>query len=292
MDADAEPPTRPGFIGVFHALQLFGATAISAFGWAMCEFLGWDAQPWVGLWFCGALLAYNVDRVKEDPVDALNVPLRWRVTRRWRRWNTAVAALAGTVIVVVPVVRGDWLTLALVVVGSAMCLGYSLPRVGARLKDVPVLKTLLPPSVVAAAIFALPALHGAPRPDWLALLLAIGWAWTFLLANMLLCDLRDLAGDREAGTRSLPVMLGEKGTRRLIAGLAAIGTLLAGAAAWGSATATIWWVVAAGTPVAIGGLLIATRQRCSEAFYEWWVEGMFFLPVLAQGAGWLIGVVG
>jgi len=280
----AAPPPRPAIVRALHALQLYGAVAIAAFGWGVCGVVGWEAGPWVALWFAGALLAYNLDRVKDDPVDAVNVPERWRATRRWRRWNGAVAGLAGAVLLGLPVVRGDWLTFALVVGGSATCLAYSLPRLGARLKDVPVLKTLLPPTVVAASIFALPWLHGAPLGDATTLAAAIGWAWSYLLANMLLCDLRDLAGDRRAGTRSLPVLLGEKVSRRLVAALAGAGAGLALIAAGRSWPAPAWVVLAAATPLVVGLLLRATRRRRSEGFYEWWVEGMFFLPALVCGA--------
>ncbi len=268
---------------LLHTLHLYGAAAITAFGWAMCELLNWEAIPWLPLWFCGALLIYNADRLRSDPADALNVPERVAAMQRLRGWSAALVGLAAAVLLAVPWRRGDWMTLALVLGGSGVCLSYSIPLAGFRLKDVPVLKTFFAPTIVAAAIFALPWLHeGAPANRVLFALTAVR-AWGFLLFNMILCDLRDVDGDQCTGTRSLPAALGVTRTRRLLmAMIVAIEVLTLAALALASAAHfRQWTLMALVAPLYLGALLVAVRKPRPERFYEWFVEGMLFLPALA-----------
>lgn len=272
---------------LLHTLHFYGAAAITAFGWAMCRLLDWDAAPWMPLWFSGALLIYNADRLRSDPADEVNVPQRTATVRRVRGWSALVAAVAATVLLALPVVRGDWITLALVLGGGLVCASYFLPLTGFRLKDVPVLKTFFAPTIVAAAIFALPWLHeGAPPSRTLFALTALR-AWSFLLFNMMLCDLRDVEGDRRTGTRSLPSLLGPARSRAVLVGLiVAIEALTFAALAFAPAAQLgAWRWIAVGAPIYLGALVVAVRRPRPEAFYEWYVEGMLFLPALATAIG-------
>ena len=256
---------------------------MAAFGWGVCQLLDWDASPWWPLWFCGALLIYNADRLRSDPADTVNVPHRVQAVQRLRGWSALVVALSGTILLALPLLRGDGITLALVIGGALGCISYSIPVLGFRLKEVPVLKTFVAPTVVAAAILALPWLHaGAPADRALFAVVAVR-AWGLLLFNMILCDLRDVEGDRRTGVVSLPGFLGERGTRRLLVGLLiaieSLAFLIAARAPAGHAIA--WRILSAVGPLYLGWLIAAVRVRRSERFYEWWVEGMFFLPALA-----------
>lgn len=235
------------------------------------------------LWFCGALFIYNADRLRRDPADALNVPRRESAAQRLRPLSAAMAALSAAILVVLPAARRDWITLALVVSGAFVCLNYVVPMFGFRLKNVPVLKTCVPPTVVAAAIFVLPWLHGTPAIAPTHLAAAAAQAWGLLLFNMILCDLRDVEGDRRTGVLSLPGALGFVGTRRLLLLLLlAVETLTVLLAARSpAAQAQAWQLLCLLIPLYLGALLAAVRVKRSERFYEWWVEGMFALPALA-----------
>ena len=141
------------------------------------------------------------------------------------------------------------------------------------MKDVPVLKTLFAPLVVLTAVLAPPILlQGlAVRPP---LLLAAGWSLSLLTFNMVLCDLRDIDGDRAAGTRSLPVLLGGAGTQWLLWLLIAAGgacALMRG-----------WPILASATVALLSPLALAAQRRRPEAFYEWLAEGTLFLPALVD----------
>jgi 4-hydroxybenzoate polyprenyltransferase len=268
---------------MLYALNLYGAAGIATFGWGVCRLLDWNAAPWWPLWFCAALLVYNADRLRPDPADTVNIPLRTAATARWRTISRAVFLAAALFLIVWPLLRRDWLTLGLVLAGSFICLGYSAPLLGFRFKDVPLLKTFFAPTIVTAAVLGLPWLHLSPVTDARTLFLTALRVWSFLLFNMILCDLRDLAGDRACDIRSLPVALGERRTRWLLLALLVLIEALALAVLQHSSVghAPAWRVACILGPLYLGGLLFCVRQPRSERFYEWAVEGMLFLPALA-----------
>lgn len=286
------------FATVIHALSLYGAAGIAAFGWAMAWLMGVDAGRWLPLWFCAALVIYNADRIRRDPADVLNVPARAAASARLRTVGGVTLGLAALVLVGLPAWRRDWLTLALVLGGSVVCLGYSIPVLGVRWKDVPLVKTLFAPTIVTAAIFGLifrgeisivPGVATLPQGGDLFRLLhrltfLVPWAWCYLLFNMVLCDLRDLAGDRQCGIRSIPVVWGERGARGLLWALAVMGqAMLVVLLAGDDPAAVVLTFVSLITGCYQAWLLHATRRPRSERFYEWAVEGMLFLPMVAFG---------
>ena len=300
------PPRRAIFAEIetaLHALNLYGAAGITALGWAMGRFLGADSAPWLPLWFCAALLIYNADRLRTDPADALNIPERAAACARWRPAIRGLVILSALVLIGLPVWRRDWLTLKLVIGGSIVTLGYSLPPRGWRWKDVPLVKTLFAPTVITAAIFGLlfsetdrtynAALHTNNSSHLVfeitGFLLLAPWAWCYLLFNMLLCDLRDRAGDAQCGIRSIPVLWGEKGARRMLWTLACAAQIfLAVHLRFHDYAAACGAVLSFLTGLYQAWLLHATRQPRGERFYEWAVEGLLFLPALAWGLGWLL----
>jgi 4-hydroxybenzoate polyprenyltransferase len=274
---------------LLQTLCFYVAAGITSFGWAICHLLGWRAAPYLPLWFCSALLVYNADRLRRDPVDTLNIPQRAAASARLRKSSVAVLAFAAVALVGLPIMRGDWLTLGLIAAGTPVCVGYSAPIFGFRFKDVPLLKTLFAPTIVSVAVVGLPWFHEGAAPVGAGLVLTVFRSWCFLLFDMTLCDLRDLDGDRRMKIRSLPVWFGEKRTRALLWALLAIIEMssLAGAAQAPAHLQAAWRLACVVGPVYLGGLLIAVRTPRSESFYEWGVEGMLFLPSLVCGAGML-----
>jgi 4-hydroxybenzoate polyprenyltransferase len=256
-----------------HALHIYGALGIAAFGWSLGRRAGFASGRLLPLWLAGALVVYNLDRLKRDPADLVNTPERARWHTLLRRWSWLLAAAGGAVLLLWPLWVRSGPLLLLTALALPLSLSYSFPLMGMRLKDVPALKTLFAPVVVLAAVLAPPILLqglalGAP------LLLAAGWGWALLMFNMLLCDLRDIEGDRAAGTRSLPVLLGAGRTQALL-------WLLIGAGA-ACALARGWPVLAWGTAALLSPLALAAHRRRNEAFYEWLAEGTLFLPALVE----------
>jgi 4-hydroxybenzoate polyprenyltransferase len=277
--AELECPPEPlPWESAFHALHLYGAGGIAAFGWAVNRLLGTDPRPWMPLWFCAGLLVYNLDRLHHDPSDHENTPARARAVQELRRWSRLTVVLATIVLVGMPILRGDWITLAAILAGGAFVLFYSLPAPGWRLKDVPLLKTFLPPGFVLAAVFGLPLLHdpGLFSPHGTPPLVL--WSGALLFGNMLLCDVRDLAGDEHAGVMSVPRFLGPGRTERLLwllAGLLLIGAVLKPFIGLGSAAY-------------LATLIIVARRPQPERFYERWVEGLLYLPAFLLLLRWAV----
>jgi len=225
------------------------------------------------LWLAGALLVYNLDRLKRDPADRVNTPERVRWHGMLRRWSWLLTAAGGAVLVLWPLWTGNGGLLLLTGLAVPLSLSYSFPVLGTRMKDVPVVKTLFAPLVVLSAVLAPPILLQGLRVGP-ALLLAAGWSWALLMFNMVLCDLRDIEGDRAAGTKSLPVLLGGGGTQGLLWGLIAAGALCA--------VVHDWPILAWATVALLAPLALAARRRRDEAFYEWLAEGTLFLPALVE----------
>jgi hypothetical protein len=256
-----------------HALHIYGAVGIAVFGWSIGRWAGFASGRFLPLWLAGALVFYNLDRLKRDPADCVNTPERVRWHAMLRRWSWLLTAAGAAVLVLWPLWIGSGGLLLLTALALPVALSYSFPLLGPRLKDVPVLKTLFAPLVVLAAVLAPPVLlQGLPVSP--ALLLAAGWSLALLMFNMVLCDLRDIEGDRAAGTRSLPVLLGGRGTQGLLWLLIAAGALCAGMHGWP--------ILAWATVISLGPLALAAQRRRNEAFYEWLAEGTLFLPALVE----------
>jgi 4-hydroxybenzoate polyprenyltransferase len=256
-----------------HVLHIYGAVGIATFGWSLGRWAGFASGKLMPLWLAGALVVYNLDRLHLDPSDHRNTPVRARWHGILRSWSWLLAAAGAAVLVLWPLWIGNGALLLLTCLALPLSLSYSFPLMGSRLKDVPVLKTLFAPLVVLTAVLAPPILLqglavGAP------LLLAAGWSWSLLMFNMLLCDLRDIDGDRAAGTKSLPVLLGGRGTLGLLWLLIAAGAACALMHGW---PILAWATVALLSPLAL-----AAQRRRNEAFYEWLAEGTLFLPALVE----------
>ena len=270
-----------GWVAGIHSLYLYGALGVASFGWAFCHKLGINHLSTFLLWFAGAILVYNTDRLKPDPSDPLIKPLRVASSGRFQRTSLGLILGAALVLLLTPILLGEWMLLFLVIAGSLICLGYSVQLFGLRFRDVPVLKTFFVPTLISAAYLVVPLSRAELPIPPSRLLFGLAWAWCILFFNTLICDLRDLEGDRAAGTVSLPVFLGPAATRRLILGVGAAIPLLALLLSWPwQALASLFY---------LGGLIVALRKPRSEAFYEWWVEGLLFLPALVESARALAG---
>jgi 4-hydroxybenzoate polyprenyltransferase len=256
-----------------HALHIYGALGIAAFGWSIGRWTGFASGRLLPLWLAGALVVYNLDRLRRDPSDEINTPERVRIHATLRLWSWLLTAAGVLVLILWPLWIGSGVLLLLTGLALPLSLSYSYPLLGARLKDVPALKTFFAPLVVLTAVLGPPILLQGLAMNQ-ALLLAAGWGWALLMFNMVLCDLRDIDGDRAAGTRSLPVLLGDKRTQALL------WTLIAG----GALCAAIhgWPILALATIASLAPLAFAAQRRRNEAFYEWLAEGTLFLPALVD----------
>jgi 4-hydroxybenzoate polyprenyltransferase len=218
-----------------------------------------------------------------DPADRINVPLRSREALRLRIPSIVVAALSALAMIVVPVLQGDRLMMLLTICGSLICINYSLSPFGLRFKDIPLLKTFFAPTLVTGAFLIPPFLQQRETNPITMWLIATAWIWCVLMFNMVLCDLRDIRGDAATGIKSLPVAIGHRRTLFGLAILIGAGALLSFAAIHVSPQgAVLWSKVSMATLLYLTILLVVVSrfQKMSEAFYEWWVEGILFVPAV------------
>ena len=127
---DAQAGRWEKAIAALHALHIYGAAALASFGFVVARWLRFEPGPWAGLWFAGALFAYNIDRLARDPADAINVPRRVGQFARLRKISAALAAAALLALIVIPMLQRDWLLLALVTAGALFCAAYSVAIMG------------------------------------------------------------------------------------------------------------------------------------------------------------------
>src|SRR5437870_1636047 len=113
-------------LAAIETLHFYGAAGIVCFGWAMSRLLHFDCARYAALWFAGALLVYNIDRLKRDPADAINLPGRSERSARLRRVSAWIAAVSACVLAAIPVAMRDWLVLALTTAGGFVCVNYSV----------------------------------------------------------------------------------------------------------------------------------------------------------------------
>ena len=274
-------------VALGRALNLYPAAGITLFGVAVAWLLGVDGWPLAPYWLCGALLVYNLDRASDDPADAANVPGRCAALAPYRGLSRTAALLAAAGLLALPIIRQEWRLAALIWGGSAVCVWYSLPLplIRQRLKDLPAVSTLFPALAIAAALLGLLGVEHAAAVEaetrrWG---LIGGWTTALLLANVMLCDWRDTAGDERAGVRSLPVILGQEETRRMLFSLVAVAggcSMLLGLAG-GDAPAMLVTIV----PVLwLGGLIMLRRwlEPWREFTFEWLVDASLYLTALAM----------
>jgi len=267
---------------LLQTLSIYGACGIVCFGWMLSSLLGFDCRPYVLLWFSSAVFIYNLDRLKTDPADPINIPHRSRVAAHYRKISIAAVILAAVTILMVPVLQGNPLMAALTIGGCLFCVNYSIPLLGFRFKDIPFLKTFFAPTLVTAA-FLLPPLLQQRHANHIAYYVtAAAWTWCVLMFNMILCDLRDVAGDTALGIRSIPVALGFHRTMTALViqlFLIAFLSLLKIGVSAPRNTAT-WCGISLGVLIYLTMLLAVVwkAKKQPESFYEWWVEGILFIP--------------
>lgn len=263
-----------------YLLELVGASAVTALGCVACTILAIDWKLSAPLWFAGYLIVYNADRLYVDPADRLNTPLRTSWGARLRGCRLVLVSLAAGILGIWPVLTGRrWLVFPLALAFGVLCF-YSrpIPRVGFRFKDLPYLKSLLAPTVVAMILVLWPALesgNGLQQKVWLVFF----WVFLILTFNALVFDYRDIAGDTSTGTKTIPAQLGHRRTRGLLLALAVALMVMSLALSWLRLVGPLMPVVLTfGSAV----LLRALRWRIHPTLLSLLADILLFLPAVAE----------
>lgn len=169
--------------------------------------------------FAATLFVYSLDRIAGLEEDAANVPDRAQFTRRYGR----PLFVAGGVLYLCAVgvaVANDFPMAEFTALPLVAAVGYSV----LDLKRLFLVKNLLVGACWGAIPLGVGVYHGVL---WTSELLAFA---AFVAATITIAaavfDLKDLRGDREAGIRTLPTVIGPRRTRVV----AAVATVLVGVA--------------------------------------------------------------
>lgn len=265
----------------------------AGFAFATQACLGLPRQPEApGLAFATMFMVYTFAKaIHFDPqADALNDPQRTAFLLRWRAILIPAACFGYLLALSVAWREG---VLAFTVLPFVTALAYDLkwlPRSWRyrRLKDIPGVKSLVVALTWGAVTVLLPARIVATPWDGGTAAMFV-WSTLLWFVNTVFFDVGDMAGDELEGTRTLPLVLGFRRTRRLLLGLCGLAALTLWQAArldWVSSAAA----VANLTALYSWAYVFATRRPDEELGFRCDVtaDGMgIFCGLTVAGAAWL-----
>ena len=157
-----------------------------------------------GMVFSATLLIYAVDDFFDGRMRAQ--PMRW--------YTMAVGFLSlGVQLLSAPTV-----TVMVVALGAVPALLYGAPVRGRRLRELPAIKPFFVAASLTVAAIAVPVLWAWPAQQMPAasrIAMMAAFLFGLVLCNLCFFDLRDRVDDARAGVRTVPIVLGVAGTRRL-----------------------------------------------------------------------------
>lgn len=209
----------------------------------------------------GGLMAFAIYASNKlvDAEDEMNAPARARFVARYRRELAAATGVATVLALGLAATAGP-LALALTLLPAVAAVAYSvrLPVVDRRLKDVLGASTLLVAVSWALPTVALPIV-------WVdgAFTATAGVAFAFYLVQTAVAfevrNVRDVAGDRAEGVRTLPVVFGTASTRRFLYAVDATALAL-----YAAATAAGVLPLAVGVVFGVATLASVGVTRCVD----------------------------
>lgn len=197
--------------------------------------------------FLALYAVYSLDRAADLDADDRTHPERARFARRHAGRMRVSAAAAYVLALALAAGQGGW-AVAAALLPLAAVLVYSFPflpraiarRTGfRRLKEVLGVKNVHVAATLAATPTLLVVAVAGPPASWGPVVAAGGFLFGRWGINVLLFDLRDEAGDRANGLRTIPVLLGPVRTLRLLQSanlLLAAGVLAVPLLGWASAS--------------------------------------------------------
>jgi 4-hydroxybenzoate polyprenyltransferase len=162
---------------------------------------------------------YNLNRKTDESEDAINHAHRYAFTKK----NEKILYLSGIGAYLLAFVLSGFYGISVILVSSIPLftgLIYSMPILPKgfrcrRLKEIPVVKSLLVAIAWALPPALLPVYVSGASPD-LVTLAVILFFFSLVFINTVLFDIRDLEGDRAAGVSTIPVLLGIPRTKTLL----------------------------------------------------------------------------
>lgn len=188
-------------------LRLFLCPA-SAFAGTFGAALLSGREPDLCLCIAGFLVTfavYTLDRLKGSAEDAINNPERVEIFIGKEKLFMGLIATSFLAAILITILTDVWkVTYLLTPIGAGLI--YTAKICGHRIKDIPTAKNL-----VVGLSWAAPE-AGLAGAGWSIFAFFFLWAFN----NSVICDIRDIKGDRINGVRTIPVMLGAERTRLVI----------------------------------------------------------------------------
>lgn len=260
-------------LGRIHRKLLAGFVRVRGHLVATAFVVCWSVPPWYGGAFSLVSVVpvalagtgiYQLNRLYDTIEDGINAPHEWTARGASRR---AVGAFAWTSllasVVVAQLIAGIAASgfIAVVVVSGVL---YSRPtRVDnarfKRLKNVPVLKNLVPALVWATSTVAFPAAVSGDADRFAAIVMTIVIA-SSVFAIEVAWDIRDEQGDRAAGVLTLPVLVGADRSASIAAGVTTAAASATALLALVGEISHLWLLPAAGV-LGIGVCVVGLAHR-------------------------------
>jgi (E)-4-hydroxy-3-methyl-but-2-enyl pyrophosphate reductase len=198
----------------------------------------------------------------------------------------SLLALAGGGVGLLTAYRMGWMQFFILLVMSVLGLTYNFKLVPGwlplqpkykRIRDVPGSKTILIAVAWGIVTAVFPSFERMGGPD-LSMLLTFFWATFFVFVRTAFFDVLDMQGDRIVGKETLPILLGEKRTLRVLKLLLLISTAILVLASASGIFKPLGFALSACPVLMLFVLLASEKERMLPGVHlEFLVESHFVL---------------
>jgi 4-hydroxybenzoate polyprenyltransferase len=203
------------YLLVYSSLYLSFAGA--AMVWISCVLQGLAFDPTAAaIAVLVTFSIYNLNRKTDESEDAINHAERYAFTKKYGKFLFYSAIAAYGVALLLSIIQGfdSLLITAIPLIGGVV---YSIPllptRTGfIRLKEIPVMKSLIVAIAWAVPPALLPICHAGLHADLSTAVVGIFY-FSLVFINTVVFDMRDVEGDTASGVRTIPVILGMRTTK-------------------------------------------------------------------------------
>lgn len=223
---------------------------------------------------------YNLNRKTDEDEDAINHAERHAFTKKYGPILSHSAAGAYIIALCLSILQGPG---SLLITAIPLIAGvvYSVPLFPARfgfrrLKEVPVMKSVLVAFSWAVPPALLPVCHAALPADTATGIVCIFY-FIMVFANTVVFDMRDVEGDIAAGVKTIPVILGTRRALFLLTGInLVIGTTLV-ISSMSLSNPYMTLMLATGVVYAQGYVLRFPQHKTEMILFELLADGQFIV---------------
>ena len=253
--------------------------------------IGYPRRAFMLAAFCYVFAVTMLNRITRSEGEEQYLPPRVAFFRRHARSLLALSLLFAAGSLAALALRDAWRAMGLLVVAYALGIAYSVRLVPkawlatvryARLKDVPASKDLFVSLALMFVCVLVPWLGQAPvRAVTPALLIACLFAFVLTFVRSTVVDLADMQEDHLLGRETLPIILGEERTRRLLIEMSVgLAVVLAVGAALGRTSSLGWLLLVCPAAVLVGLRVFLRRIVASDVLCALVSDGVLLLAGL------------